>query len=312
MAPTQPNGPSEASCSNSGQSFFNILYWNPSLFTALGRLHVDIHTTGSRPCPPESGTTYAGSSLVAAPTARQSQSSSCGGDAVGARGLPEAQPSIAHYDGFIRHGSVIAVKRIQNAREFGEQVRRHRLHAGLSQEALARSTSVSRSTVIDLEQGRNVSISTALKVLSQLGAGLAIKEAPREPVLYWTAEMAAHEIKRELRSGDPDFAMRVLSMAASYFDNLSPADRRRFLRARPASTGRKRWDALLARTFAYKCHQHGLKEPDWTSTPPLESKWYATPRKHVSSAWKQRMAKRTPVEFAEANIVFDAANLAAA
>jgi hypothetical protein len=101
-------------------------------------------------------------------------------------------------------------------------------------------------------------------------------------------------------------------MAASYFDDLDPAGRRRFLRARPASTGRKRWDALLARTFAYKCHQHGLKEPDWTSTPPLESKWYATPRKHVSPAWKQRMAERTPVEFAEANIVFDAGNLAAA
>jgi hypothetical protein len=106
--------------------------------------------------------------------------------------------------------------------------------------------------------------------------------------------------------------MRVLSMAASYFDDLTPDGRRQFLSARPSSTGRKRWDALLARTFAYKCHQHGLPEPDWTSTPPLESKWYATPRKHVSPAWKLRMAQRTPVEFAEANIVFDPANLAAA
>ena len=207
---------------------------------------------------------------------------------------------------------MIDVKRIQDARDFGKQVRSHRLHAGLSQEALARTTGISRSTLIDLEQGRNVSISTALKVLAQLGTGVAIEEAPREPELYWTAESAAREIKRELRNGDPDFAMRVLSMAASYFDHLNSTDRRQFLCARPASTGRKRWDALLARTFAYKCHQHGLKEPDWTSTPPLESKWYATPRKHVSPAWKQRMAERTPVEFAEANIVFDAANLAAA
>ncbi|MGC0239490.1 helix-turn-helix transcriptional regulator [Arthrobacter sp. SD76] len=207
---------------------------------------------------------------------------------------------------------MIAVNKIQDARELGEQVRRHRLNAGLSQEALARTTGISRSTLVDLEQGRNVSISTALKVLSQLGTALIIEGAPRESELYWTAETAAREIKRELRNGDPDFAMRVLSMAASYFDDLNPSDRRRFLRARPASTGRKRWDALLARTFAYKCHQHGLKEPDWTSTPRLESKWYATPRKHVSHAWKQRMAERTPVEFAEANIVFDAANLAAA
>lgn len=220
--------------------------------------------------------------------------------------------SPAHYDGFIRHGSVIAVDKIQDVRELGEQVKSHRLHAGLSQEALARTTGISRSTLIDLEQGRNVSINTALKVLSQLGIGLAIEGTTREPELYWTAETAAREIKRELRNGDPDFAMRVLSMAASYFDDLTPADRHRFLSARPASTGRKRWDTLLARTFAYKCHQHRLKEPDWTSTPPLESKWYATPRKHISPAWKQRMAERTPVEFAEANIVFDAANLTAA
>ncbi|MGX1163695.1 DNA-binding XRE family transcriptional regulator [Arthrobacter sp. SLBN-100] len=204
------------------------------------------------------------------------------------------------------------MKSIQDARELGEQVKRHRVHAGLSQEALARTTGVSRSTIIDLEQGRNVSISTALKVLSQLGTGLSIPGTLPEADLYWTAESAAREIRRELRNGDPDFAMRVLSMAANYFDDLTPDGRRQFLSLRPSSTGRKRWDALLARTFAYKCHQHGMEEPDWTSTPPLESKWYATPRKHASHAWKLRMAQRTPVEFAEANIVFDPANLAAA
>jgi len=204
------------------------------------------------------------------------------------------------------------MKMIQDARELGDQVKRHRLHAGLSQEALARNTGVSRSTIIDLEQGRNVSISTALKVLAELGAGLGITGTPAEPDLYWTAETAARQIKRELRNGDPDFAMRVLSMAASYFDDLNSSGRRHFLHTRPASTGRKRWDTLLARTFAYKCHQHGMKEPGWTSAPPLESKWYATPRRHPSQAWKLRMAQRTPVEFAEANIVFDPANLAAA
>lgn len=204
------------------------------------------------------------------------------------------------------------MKAIHDARELGGQVKRHRIHAGLSQETVARNIGVSRATIVDLEQGRNVSISTALKVLAHLGAGVSITGRPAEPELYWTAESAARQMRRELRNGDPDFAMRVLSIAASYFDDLDPSGRGRFLRARPPSTGRKRWDTLLARTFAYKCHQHGLKEPDWTATPPLESKWYATPRKHVSAAWKLRMAERTPIEFAEANIAFDPANLAAA
>jgi transcriptional regulator with XRE-family HTH domain len=204
------------------------------------------------------------------------------------------------------------VTRIRDAGDFGAQVRHHRVHAGLSQEALARSAGVSRSTIVDLERGRNVSFNTALTVLAQLGAGLSISGAHLEPELHWTAESASREIRRELRNGDPDFAMRVLSMAASYFDDLTPEGRLQFLGARPASTGRTRWDALLARTFAYKCHQHGLQEPAWTMTPPLESKWYATPRRHPSQAWKLRMAQRTPVEFADANIVFDPANLAAA
>jgi hypothetical protein len=72
-------------------------------------------------------------------------------------------------------------------------------------------------------------------------------------------------------------------MAAGYFDTLDPADRGRFLAA-PSSTGRKRWDTLLAKAFAFKCHQHEVKAPMWTEAPPLTSRWYATPRKNVSAA----------------------------
>lgn len=43
---------------------------------------------------------------------------------------------------------------------------------------------------------------------------------------------------------------------------------------------------------------------------PLSSKWFATPPSHVSQAWKQRMTANTPLEFAEANIIPDARNLA--
>lgn len=201
------------------------------------------------------------------------------------------------------------MKSIHDAGELGELVKQHRTSRHLSQEALAQKAGVGRSTIIDLEHGRNVSIATALKVLSHMGTGLCVTGPTPAPPLRWTANRTALEIRRELRNGDPDFAMRVLAMAADYFDDLGPADRRRFLE-QPSSTGRKRWDALLARTLAYKCHQHGLKAPTWTQTQPLSSKWYATPRRHVSQAWKQRMAANTPLEFADANIMFDARNLA--
>lgn len=201
------------------------------------------------------------------------------------------------------------MRSIHDAGDLGKLVKQHRTRSHLSQEGLAQKAGVSRSTIIDLEQGRNVSIATALKVLNQMGTGLSLTGPTPAPPLRWTADETAREIKRELRNGDADFAMRVLAMAADYFDDLGPADRRRFLE-QPSSTGRKRWDALLARTFAYKCRQHGMKAPAWTHIQPLSSKWYATPRSHVSQAWKQRMALNTPLEFADANIIFDARNLA--
>lgn len=201
------------------------------------------------------------------------------------------------------------MKSIHDAGELGKLVKQHRTRSHLSQESLAQKAGVSRSTIIDLEQGRNVTIATALKVLSQMGTGLSLSGPTPAPPLRWTAAKTATEIKRELRNGDADSAMRVLAMAADYFDGLGPADRRKFLQE-PSSTGRKRWDALLARTLAYKCRQHGMKAPSWTHIQPLSSKWYATPRSHVSQAWKQRMTANTPLEFAEANIIFDARNLA--
>lgn len=199
---------------------------------------------------------------------------------------------------------------IRDAGDLGRLVKQHRSSRGLSQDELASQTGVSRSTIVDLEHGRNISIGTALKVLSRFDATLSAPAPKAEPELHWTADKAARAIKRELNKGDPDFAMRTLIMAVDYFENLDSRHRRLFLSAAPSSTGRKRWDALLSRAFAYRCREHGMKAPAWTRVDPLQQKWYATPRRHPSEAWKQRMAQRTPAEFADANIVFDAKNLA--
>jgi DNA-binding XRE family transcriptional regulator len=197
---------------------------------------------------------------------------------------------------------------IRDAGDLGRLVKQHRISRGMSQGDLASRAGVNRSTIVDLEHGRNTSTGTALKVLALLGAGLSAPEPKAEPDLRWTADKAARVIRRELDRGDADFAMRVLIMAVDFFDDLDNPGRTLFLRA-PSSTGRKRWDALLARTVAYKCREHGLRPPARTRIETLRHKWFATPRRHVSAAWKQRMAAHTPAEFADANIVFDVRNL---
>lgn len=198
---------------------------------------------------------------------------------------------------------------VKDCGDVGRLVRLARAGKHLTQLELAARAGVSRSTIADLEGGENISMRVALKVLSCLGMDLEV--ASPEPELLWTADKAARAVRRELRNGDRDFAMRTIIQASSYFDRLNLAERTAFL-VPPPSTGRKRWDTFLARTFAYKCRQHHMKEPSWTQAAPLESTWYATPRSNVSPAWKKRMAEHTPGEFAEANIKFDARSLVTA
>ncbi|WP_460465709.1 helix-turn-helix transcriptional regulator [Arthrobacter pigmenti] len=198
---------------------------------------------------------------------------------------------------------------IANASDLGRLVREHRSLRGITQTDLARLAGINRSTLVDLEYGRNTSTSTALKVLSLLGVNLSAASSKQKQGLRWTAAKAAREIKRELDAGDPAFAMRVLFMATDFLAGLNSRSRHEFLQE-PPSTGRKRWDVLLARTLAYKCREMGVKSPAWTNAPPLGHTWYATPRRHVSEAWKQRMASNTPPELSEAKIFLDARELA--
>lgn len=203
------------------------------------------------------------------------------------------------------------MKQVQSAEGLGQLVKQVRTQLDITQQELATQTGFNRSTIVDLEYGRNTSIQVALKVLFHLGLDLWVDGSQPDLDLQWTAGSTAKAIRRELRSGDRDFAMRSLIQTAAYFDSISPEARKVFLTP-PSSTGSKRWDALLARMFAYKCRQHGVDEPEWTRIEPLTRIWYATARSSISPAWKQRMATHTPDEFAKANIRFDVRSLATA
>lgn len=200
---------------------------------------------------------------------------------------------------------------VSDAPRLGELVKQARVGERLNQQELAAHVGLSRSAIVDLEHGRNTSLLSALWVLKHLGLDLMIGSPQPGFELQWTADTTARAIRNELRAGDRDFAMRTLIQASAYFDRLSGGERSVFL-AEPSSTGSKRWDALLARTFAYKCRQDQIQQPEWARIEPLKRIWYASARSSISPAWKQRMAKNTPDEFAEFNIMFDIRSLATA
>ena len=52
----------------------------------------------------------------------------------------------------------------ENMNEFGARLRSRRLERNLTTEALAEKTGLNRKTIMDLEAGRNVRLSTVIKV----------------------------------------------------------------------------------------------------------------------------------------------------
>jgi HTH-type transcriptional regulator/antitoxin HipB len=61
--------------------------------------------------------------------------------------------------------------------ELGGQLRGERRALGLTQQQLASRVGIARQTLIDLEQGKNVSLQVLMCVLGGLGKGLKVVDA---------------------------------------------------------------------------------------------------------------------------------------
>lgn len=109
-------------------------------------------------------------------------------------------------------------------RHLAANLKRLRLHAGLSQEALARSSGVSRRMLVAIEAGdSNVSLSTLDKIAASLGVLLPDlilnrDESPAAPVLAWQG--AAPESQGHLLQSAP-----AGRMAELWLWTLAPGDR---------------------------------------------------------------------------------------
>lgn len=123
-----------------------------------------------------------------------------------------------------------------------------------------------------------------------------------------SARTAAERIRRELQSGDHDFAMRILTSAIADFRDTTPSNRTDFL-TDPPSTGSRNWDTLLAAVIGRECDRAGIPRPAWTTPEPLDQDWIVTSLPNPSAAWLQRIKDRTPEEFSRLRLWVDPANL---
>jgi hypothetical protein len=91
------------------------------------------------------------------------------------------------------------------------------------------------------------------------------------------AEVAA-EVAACLAEGDDDSGRRLAFRFIEQFDNAGEEDRRRMVAEPPASTGDKRYDAMMAALVEYSCVHHDVSIPSWVDEPDrfLEEWWFVS------------------------------------
>ena len=137
-------------------------------------------------------------------------------------------------------------------------VRAARKSKQLTQEQLAKHARLDQASVSRSERGRDAEFRTVDRLLA--GAGHRLYSAPTRRD---DAATVAAEIRKQLRDGDKDRALRALIQLN---DNLIAE--RGLVRAvlglaEPETTKDPVWDAALAAVVAWRLRDEGLPTPDW-------------------------------------------------
>lgn len=165
-------------------------------------------------------------------------------------------------------------------------LRRARKRAGLTQQQLADRAAVSQPAIAAYETGRRQpTLPTLYRLLRAAGFEPHIRLAPSPAeqapptVEGWTplsAARAAAGIRSAIRREDASEALRWVARLVSDVDRAQTDRRAALLQRVPASTGDRRWDAMLAGAAEHVCHRHGLPIPSWTAHADrfLDEAWF--------------------------------------
>ena len=126
----------------------------------------------------------------------------------------------------------------------------------------------------------------------------------RRPSRTWpTMSEYAHGIAAELRSGDTDFAFRLVQQGAATARDLGNAEFADFARVKPL-TGDERWDTLVQAVVLLAARRRG-QDIAWAPPSALSEEWFIVPDEIL----RERTRRLAQPDLAALNIWVDARSL---
>lgn len=181
---------------------------------------------------------------------------------------------------------------------------RARSAAGLSQAAVAARAGVDQSMVSVYERARREPTWATFRRLLRASGAVAevrIEQLPADGLtLSELADLLA-------ATTDDGRRRRLVLEFVGRFADTAPDGRRGLIVERPAPTGDRRWDALLAALAEHLAFHDAVDAPSWCTDPDrfLDAAWYWVDLPSVRS-WT---VTATPTSFRRRNVWVDRADL---
>jgi HTH-type transcriptional regulator/antitoxin HipB len=195
---------------------------------------------------------------------------------------------------------------VDSPEDLGAVIRSRRRALSLTQADVAARADVSRQWLVEVESGHpRAEIGRLLEVLKVLDLELTTTPACQDdgPALdrMLPVPSLARAVRKEIASGDTNFALRLIGRSIDELRHLARADWPVFL-SPPPSTGDHRWDTLIAGAFRRECRRSGIDAPSWTAVTPLPTWWFPVEDRLLVA----RTMQRTPIDFSVLGIWLDA------
>ncbi|MBT2516247.1 helix-turn-helix domain-containing protein [Streptomyces sp. ISL-90] len=190
-------------------------------------------------------------------------------------------------------------------------IRTARRGAGLTGSQLADRLGISVGAVSHMEQSERrgtIQLDTLRRALAAMGQEIRLDTVARDPYAPFTPANVTDEINRAIDDDRPEFALRILTHAASMIAESPERFSRESLERRPSEIGDHRWEQLF-RAIIGDAIPDDRARPSWAEPTRLPRAWY--PFGHHASL-KSRAKESTPERLRKLNILIDERSLSRA